>query len=126
MLHLQEYENLGDNVDYSGRFVTDMEFESVDELHAWADEIAIGIGFPFTRASYKQKEGRPRVSLYLRCYCYGNIRGDLNNLDNATRSGSKSRTYRCKFMIVCSSCKPGEKPWIVRVCPGEKTLILSV
>ena len=23
-------------------------------------------------------------------------------------------------MIVCSSRKPGEKPWTVRVCPGEK------
>ena len=89
MLHLQDYENLGDNVDYSGRFVTDRKFDSADELHAWADEIAIGIDFQFTRASYKQKEGLTKVSLYLRC--------------------PKSRTYRCKFMIVCSSRKPGEK-----------------
>ena len=26
----------------------------------------------------------------------------------------------CKFMIVCSVRKLGEKPWTVRVCPGEK------
>ena len=58
-------------------------FDSVDKLYAGADEIAIGIGFQFTRASYKQKEGRSRVSLYLRCHRYGNIRGDLHNLDNA-------------------------------------------
>ena len=89
MLHLQDYENLGENVDYSDRFVTNREFDFVDELHAWADEIAIRIGFQFTRASYKQK-GRSRVSLYLKCHRYGNIRGDLHNLDNATRPGSKS------------------------------------
>ena len=53
---MQDFENLGDNVDYSGRFVTDRKFDFVDELHAWADEIAIGIGFQFTRASYKQKK----------------------------------------------------------------------
>ena len=87
-----------------------MEFDSVDEVHAWADEIAIGIDFQFTRASYKQQEGRSRVSLYLRCHRYGNIRGNLHNLDNATQPGSKSRTCRCKFMIVCSVRKPGEKP----------------
>ena len=29
----------------------DREFDSTNELHAWADEIAIGIGFQFTRAS---------------------------------------------------------------------------
>ena len=89
MLQLQDYENLGDNVNYSGRFVTDREFDSVDELHAWVDEIPIGIGFQFTRASYKQKEGRSRVSLYLKCHRYGNIRGDLHNLDNAARPSSK-------------------------------------
>ena len=81
--NLQDFENLGDNVDYSGRFVTDREFDSLDELHSWADAIAITIGFQFTRASYKQKEGRSRVSVYLRCHRYGNIRGDLHNLDNA-------------------------------------------
>ena len=51
ILDLLYFENLGDNVDYFGRFVTDREFNSVDELHSWADEIAIGIGFQFTRAS---------------------------------------------------------------------------
>ena len=120
MLHLLDYENLGDNVDYLGRFVTDREFDSVDELYGWADEIAIGFGFQFTRASYKQKEGHSRVSLHLRCHRYGNIRGNLYYLDNATRPGSKSRTCRCKFVIVCSSRKPREKTWTVRVCPGEK------
>ena len=79
---MQDFENLGDDLDYSDRFVTDRKFDSVDDLHAWADEIAlITIGFQFTRASYKQKEGLTRVSLYLRCYRYGNIRGDLHNLD---------------------------------------------
>ena len=94
MLHLQDYENLGNNVDYSGRFFMDRKFDYVDELHAWADEIAIGIGFQFTCASYKQKEGRSRVSLYLRYHHYGNIKGDLHNLNNTTRPGSKSRTCR--------------------------------
>ena len=65
---MQDFENLGNDVDYSDRFVTDREFDSVDDLHAWADEIALEIGFQFTRASYKQKEGRSRVSLYLRCH----------------------------------------------------------
>ena len=113
---MQDFENLGDNVDYS----TDRKFDFVDKLHAWADEIAIRIGFQFTHASYNQKEGRSRVSLYLRCLRYGNIKGDLHNLDNAIRSGSKRRTCRCKFVIVCSSRKPGEKPWTVRLCPGDK------
>ena len=72
---MQDFKNLGDNIDYSGRFVMDKEFNSVDELHSCVDEIAIGIDFHFTRASYKQK-GRSRVSLYLRCHCYGNIRSD--------------------------------------------------
>ena len=58
--------------------------------------------------------------MYLKCHRYGNIRGDLHNLDNAVRPGSKSRTCGCKFMIVGSSGKPGERPWTVRVCPGEK------
>ena len=107
---MQNFENLGDNVDYSDRFVIDREFDSVDDLHAWADEIALTIGFQFTRASYKQKEGRSRVSLYLRCHRYGNIRGDLHNLDNAARPGSKSRACGCKFMIIGSSRKPKERP----------------
>ena len=34
----------------------DREFNSIDELHNWADEIAITIGFQFTRVSYKQKK----------------------------------------------------------------------
>ena len=105
-LHLHDFENLGDKIDYSDRFVTDRKFDSVDKLHAWADKIAIGIGFQFTCASYKQK-GRSRVNLYLRCHRYGNIRGDLYNLDNAARPGSKSRTCR-------------ERTWTVRVCPDEK------
>ena len=46
--------------------------------------------------------------------------GDLHNLDNVARPGSKSRTCGCKFMIVGSSRKSGERPWTVRVCPGEK------
>ena len=95
--NLQDFENLRDNVDYFGRFVTDSEFDSLDELHSWADAIAITIGFQFTRASYKQKEGRSRVSVYLRCHRYGNIRGDLHNLDNAARPGFKSRSCGCKF-----------------------------
>ena len=111
---MQDFENLGDDVDYSDRFVTDREFDSVDDLHAWADEIALRIGFQFTRASYKQKEGRSRVSLYLRCHRYGNIRGDLHNLDNAPPPGSKSRACGCKFMIIGSSRKPRERPWTVR------------
>ena len=45
ILNLHDFENLGDNVDYSGRFVTDREFDSIDELHSWVDEIAIKIGF---------------------------------------------------------------------------------
>ena len=53
--NLQDFENLGDNVDYSGRFVKDKKFDSLDELHSYADSIAITIGFQFTRASYKQK-----------------------------------------------------------------------
>ena len=114
------FENLGDNVDYSNRFVTDRDFESVHELHAWADQIAIGIDFQFTCASYKQKEGCSRVSLYLKCHRYGNIRGDLHNLDNAARLGSKSRTCRCKFMSDGSSRKPRKRPWTVKVCLGEK------
>ena len=77
--NLQDFENLRDNVDYSGRFVTDRKFNSLDELHSWADAIAITIDFQFTRASYKQKEGRSRVSVYLRCHCCGNIMGDLHN-----------------------------------------------
>ena len=89
ILHLQDFENLGDNVNYSDRFFIDRKFDSVDELHAWANEIPIGIGFQFKRASYKQKEGRSRVSLYLKCHRYGNIRGDLHNLDNAARPSSK-------------------------------------
>lgn len=35
----------GDNVDYSRRFITDRQFELVDELHVWADEITITISF---------------------------------------------------------------------------------
>ena len=60
---MQDFENLGDNVDYSDRFVTDREFISLNELHTWADEIAI-----------------TRVSVYLRCHRYGKIRGNLQNL----------------------------------------------
>ena len=56
IINLQDFKNLGDNVDYSGRFVTDRKFDSIDELHAWADEIAIGLDFQFTCASYKQKK----------------------------------------------------------------------
>ena len=56
ILNLQDFENLGDNVDYSDRFVTDRKFDSVDKLHSWADDIAIRIGFQFIRASYKQKK----------------------------------------------------------------------
>ena len=117
---MQDFENLVDNVDYSDRFVIDREFDSVDDLHAWADEIALRIGFQFTRVSYKQKEGRSRVSLYLRCHRYGNIRGDLHNLDNAARPGSKRTAYGCTFMILGTSRKLGERPWTVRVFPGEK------
>ena len=106
---MQDFENLGDNVYYSDRFVTDREFDSVDDLHAWADEKALTIGFQFTCASYKQKEGRSRVSLYSRCHRYDNIRDDLHNLDNAARLGSKSRACGCKFMIIGSSRKPGER-----------------
>ena len=58
--------------------------------------------------------------MYLRCHRYGNIRHDLHILNNNARSGSKSRTRECKFMIVGSSRKSGERPWMVRVCPGEK------
>ncbi|XP_057518371.1 uncharacterized protein LOC130799286 [Amaranthus tricolor] len=86
-----DFENLGDNIDYSDRFVTDREFDSVDDLHTWANEIALTIGFQFTRASYKKKEGRSRVSLYLRCHRYDKRSVDLHNLDNAPRPGSKSR-----------------------------------
>ena len=78
-------------IDYSNRFVTDRKFDSIDELHAWADEIEIGIDFQFTRASYKQKEGCSR--------------GDLHNRHNVARPGSKSRTCGYKFMIVRSSRK---------------------
>ena len=60
--------------------------------------------------------------MYLRCHRYGNIRGDLHNLNNAARPGSKSRTCGCKFMIVGSSRQPWEIPWPVRVCPGEGQL----
>ena len=56
--NLQDFENLGDSVDYSDRFVTDREFDSVDKLHSWANKITITIGFQFTRAPYKQREGR--------------------------------------------------------------------
>ena len=125
ILNLRDFENLGDNVDYSGRFVTDRKYNSIDELHSWADEIAIGIGFQFTRDSYKQKEGRSRVSLYLKCHRYGNIRGDLDNLDNVVQPGSKSRTCRCNFMIVVNSRKPGERHWTVRVCP-EKNVDITI
>ena len=45
ILHLHDFENLGDNIDYSDRFVTDREFDSINELHVWADEKAIGIDF---------------------------------------------------------------------------------
>ena len=75
----------------------DRKFDFVDELHSWANEIAITIDFQFTHASYKKKEGRSRVSLYLRCHRYGNIKGDFHNLDNVARPGSKSITCRCKF-----------------------------
>ena len=47
---MQDFENLRDNVDYSDRFVIDSEFDFVDDLHAWADEIALRIGFQFTCA----------------------------------------------------------------------------
>ena len=107
---MQDFDNLEDDVDYSDRFVTYREFDFVDDWHAWADEIALTIGFQFTRASYKQKERRSRVSLYLRCHRYGNIRGDLHNLYNAARPGSKSRACGCKFMIIGSSRKPKERP----------------
>ena len=65
---MQDFENLGNDIDYSDRFVTDRELDFVDDLHAWADEITLAIGFQSTRASYKQKEGRFRMSLYLRCH----------------------------------------------------------
>ena len=60
------------------------------------------------------------MSLYLRCHRYGNIRGDLHNLDNAGRPGFKSRACGCKFMILGSSRKLGERPWTLRVFSGEK------
>jgi MULE transposase-like protein len=116
---LQDNENLGDNVDYSDRFVTDREFASIDELHNWADEIALQIGFQFVRASYKHKEGRTRKSLYLRCHRYGKYRGDLN-LDNAVRPGTTCSASGCKFMIIGTNRNPEERPWTIRVCPGEK------
>ena len=119
-LYLQDIENLGDDVDYSVRFITDREYYSLDEIHAWGDEIALEFGFKFTRASFKQKEGCSRVSLYLRWHRFGSLRGELHNLDNVARSGSRSRACGCKFMIVRSSRKPGERPWTVRVCLGEK------
>ena len=58
--------------------------------------------------------------MYLRCHRYGNIRGDVHNLDNAARPGSRSSACGCKFMIIGTSRNPGERPWTVRVCPGEK------
>ena len=116
---MQDFKNLGNDVDYSYRFVTDRKFDSVDDLHNWADEIALTIGFQFTRASCKQKEGRYRISLYLRCHHYGNIRGDLHNLDNVVRPGLKSTACGCKFMIIGSSRKPGKKT-LNGYSPGEK------
>ena len=107
---MQNFEILGDNVDYSVKFVTNRKFDSIDELHTWADEIDLGIDFQFTRASYKQKEGRSRVSLYLRCLRYSSLRGELHNLDNVARSHSRSRACGCKFMLVGNSRKPGERP----------------
>ena len=117
---MQDFENLGDNIDYSHRFVTDREFDSVNELHRWADEIAIEIGFKFARTSYKRKEGRTRVSVYLRCHRHGRLRGDVNSLGDAARPGSRSNACGCKFMIVGTSRNPEERPWTIRVCPGEK------
>ena len=71
---MQGFEILRDNVDYSIRFVMDRKFNSIDNLYAWANEIALGIGFQITRVSYKHKEERSRVILYLRCHRNGNIR----------------------------------------------------
>ena len=60
------------------------------------------------------------MSFYLRCHRYGNIRGDLHNLENVARPGSKSGACGCKFMITRSIRKPGERPWTVRVFSVEK------
>ena len=59
------FEILGKDRDYSIRFIMTRKFESVDEWHAWEDEIAMEISFPFTRVSYTQKQSCYTISLYL-------------------------------------------------------------
>ena len=117
---MQDIENLGDNVDYSMRFVIDRMKYMLGRMRVF------GITLQFTRASYKQKEGRSKVSLYLRYHRYGRLRDELHNLDNFHRPGSTSRTCGCKFMIVESSRNLGQRPWTVRVNPGEKVTRLLV
>lgn len=58
----ESFENLGDDIDYSIRFIRDRQFKSVHELHAWAEKIFIEIDFHFTHASYTQKEGSSTIS----------------------------------------------------------------
>ena len=54
---MQDFDNLGDNVDYSVRFVMDREFDFIDELHAWADEIALEIDFSIYMCLILTKRG---------------------------------------------------------------------
>ena len=69
-------------------------------MNIWADEIVNPIGFCFTRTSYKQKKGHSIVSIYLRSHQYGEIRGQVYDLDNAGRQGTRSRACGCLFMII--------------------------
>ena len=39
------FENLNDDINYSTRFIIDRQFELIDKLHAWANEIIIKIVF---------------------------------------------------------------------------------
>ena len=46
-MHYKSKDFSGDDVHYSRKFITNRQFELVDELRVWADDITITISFSF-------------------------------------------------------------------------------
>ena len=80
-------------------YTTNRQFESKDELHAWAEVITIIIGVHFTLASYNKKEGHSTVSIYLLCHLYVGLAANCMtqmmwlNQDQELKSGCRFIDY---------------------------------